>query len=65
MFLIVYMYICKYYNSICMNDVYMSWPLKIVIVQSVLLNWNKIVNQSINFAKLPLTSGIDYQQIYQ
>ncbi len=32
----------------CMNDVYMAQPLKIVIVLSVLPNWNKIVNQSIN-----------------
>ncbi len=32
----------------CMNDVYMAQPPKIVIVLSVLLNWNKIVNQSIN-----------------
>ncbi len=31
-----------------MNDVYMAQPPKIVIVLSVLLNWNKIVNQSIN-----------------
>ncbi len=32
------MYICKYYNPICMNDVYMAWPSKIVIVLSVLPN---------------------------
>ncbi len=32
----------------CMNDVYMACPPKIVIVLSVLPNWNKIVNQSIN-----------------
>ncbi len=51
MFLIVYMYICKYYNPIYMNDVYMAQPPKIVIVLSVLLNWNKIVNQSINRIK--------------
>ncbi len=30
----------------CMNDVYIARPPKIVIVLSVLLNWNKIVNQS-------------------
>ncbi len=32
-----------------MNDVYIAWPSKIVIVLSVLQNWNKIVNQSINY----------------
>ncbi len=32
----------------CMNDVYMARPPTIVIVLSVLPNWNKIVNQSIN-----------------
>ncbi len=32
----------------CMNDIYMARPPKIVIVLSVLPNWNKIVNQSIN-----------------
>ncbi len=32
----------------CMNGVYMACLLKIVIVLSVLMNWNKIVNQSIN-----------------
>ncbi len=31
-----------------MNDVYMARPPKIVIVLSVLPNWNKIVNQSVN-----------------
>ncbi len=31
-----------------MNDVYMVWPPKIVIVLGVLPNWNKIVNQSID-----------------
>ncbi len=31
----------------CMNEVYMARPPKIVIVLSVLPNWNKIVNQSI------------------
>ncbi len=31
-----------------MNDVYMARPPKILIVLSVLPNWNKIVNQSIN-----------------
>ncbi len=35
-----------------MNDVYMARPPKIVIVLSVLPNWNKIVNQSINQAKM-------------
>ncbi len=38
MFLIVYMYICKYYYPICMNDVYMAWPPKIVIVLSMIQN---------------------------
>ncbi len=32
----------------CMNDVYMARLPKIVIVLSVLPNWDKIVNQSIN-----------------
>ncbi len=32
----------------CMNDVHVAQPPKIVIVLSVLQNWNKIVNQSIN-----------------
>ncbi len=32
----------------CMNYVYMARPPKIVIVLSVLPNWNKTVNQSIN-----------------
>ncbi len=44
------MYICKYYYPICMNDAWMIciWlgHQKIVIVLSVLPNWNKIVNQS-------------------
>ncbi len=31
-----------------MDDVYMARPPKIVIVLSVLPNWNKIVNQLIN-----------------
>ncbi len=51
MFLIVYMYICRYLQPYmyewCMNDVYMARPTKIVIVLSLLPNWNKIVNQSI------------------
>ncbi len=41
MFLIVYMYICKYYNSICMNDAGMSvygLTTEKVIVLSVLPN---------------------------
>ncbi len=32
-----------------MNDVYMARPPKKVILLSVLPNWNKIVNQSINW----------------
>ncbi len=32
----------------CMNDVYMARPAKIVIVLSVLPNWNKIDSQSVS-----------------
>ncbi len=32
----------------CMNDVYIAEPSKIVTVLSVLLNCNKVVNQSMN-----------------
>ncbi len=41
----------------CMNDVYMARPPKIVIVLSVLPNWNKIVNQSINQSKEIIACG--------